>query len=236
MLIVPLSAQPQSEQNKYIASTSWTAAFCELAGLEDVSFIAPASLQHPPEYEITPADISNLLKADLFVYAGYERMMKQLEDVTEVPSIQIRTQNSRENVKAVVKKITDVTHTEELSAPLLKNYIDTVDKGIEMVKQKKLDQKTALVHKMQIPLAKDLGLNIVDTFGPQPMSAKQLADAAEKRYQIVIDNVHNPIADPIRELSPESKIIVWRNFPQTTGNEALKAMVKENIDALDSAF
>ena len=44
------------EEQVVVASTSWTAAFADLAGIDNVTSIAPASLRHPPEYEVTVRD------------------------------------------------------------------------------------------------------------------------------------------------------------------------------------
>jgi zinc transport system substrate-binding protein len=90
----------------------------------------------------------------------------------------------------------------------------------------------AMVHAMQVPLAKDLGLDIKATFGSAPATAAQIADAATGAYGIIIDNVHNPVAGPLAEVSPSSKLVVWRNFPETVGDDALTSMVEQNIDVL----
>ena len=41
---------------KVVASTSWSAAFADIAGADEVESIAPVNLRHPPEYEITVSD------------------------------------------------------------------------------------------------------------------------------------------------------------------------------------
>ena len=90
-----------SSSKKVIASTSWTAAFAFLAGIDEVTVIAPASLRHPPEYEITASDIQRVLESDFFVYAGFERMMKTLGDSAgNTQMLKISCNNSVENVKA----------------------------------------------------------------------------------------------------------------------------------------
>ena len=37
---------------KVVASTSWAAAFADIAGADEVESIAPVNLRHPPEYEL----------------------------------------------------------------------------------------------------------------------------------------------------------------------------------------
>ena len=94
---------------KIVASTSWTAAFADLAGLDNVQAIAPASLRHPPEYEVTVSDIQNISDSDIFIFAGFERMMKTLGTSIEgVNMVKISCDNSIETVTSQAKKIAEI--------------------------------------------------------------------------------------------------------------------------------
>ena len=64
------------------------------------------------------------------------------------------------------------------------------------------------------------------------LTSSQIEEAHDKAYPLVIDNVHNPVASPIAEVSPESVILTWRNFPDHTGNNVLYSVVKENLESL----
>ena len=75
---------------KFLASTSWTAGFMDIAGVDGVEIIAPASLRHPPEYEVTVSDIQKINDSSYFVYAGFERMMKTLGDAATADSKMIK--------------------------------------------------------------------------------------------------------------------------------------------------
>jgi len=103
---VPLFAQAMPEQAAappaIVASTSWTAAFADIGGLDDVPFIAPANLIHPPEYEIIVSDVLKINNAQYFIYAGYERMMQSMGSSikkNEASLVKINTNNSIENVR-----------------------------------------------------------------------------------------------------------------------------------------
>ena len=112
-----------SSSKKVIASTSWTAAFAFLAGIDEVTVIAPASLRHPPEYEITASNIQLVMQSDFFVYAGFERMMKTLGDsVGNTQMLKISCNNSVENVKTESLKLASVFGNSgaEKSAVLIK--------------------------------------------------------------------------------------------------------------------
>ncbi len=218
-----------------IASTSWTAAFADLGGAENVQVIAPASLIHPPEYEITVSDVMKIDKADQFIYAGYERMMKSMGDAiakTNTDLIQITTDNSIENVRSQAALIASALKSQYYSEDRVYDYVQTVENGRQAVAKKGMDKLKIYCHAMQIFLAKDLGLQVGGTFGPGPLTASQIAEVAKGGYDIIIDNVHNPIASPLLDVSPNTKLVVWRNFPETVERGSLQKMVQQNIDAL----
>ena len=230
-----LSMTSASRTVSVIASTSWTAAFADLGGADKVQVIAPASLIHPPEYEITVSDVLKIDKADYFIYAGYERMMKSMGDAigkTNTDLIKINTDNSIENVKTQAALIASALKSQYYSEDRIYEYVETIENGKLSVAKKGLDKQKVYCHAMQIYLAKDLGLEVSGTFGPGPLTATQIAEVAKGGYDIIIDNVHNPIASPLMEVSPKTKLVVWRNFPATVERGSLQKMVQENIEAL----
>lgn len=226
---------PKTAEGTVIASTSWTAAFADLGGADSVQFIAPATLAHPPEYEITVSDVLKIGKAEHFIYAGYERMMQSMGDAigsSGASMLKITTDNSISNVQEQAAIIAEVLSQQKESQKRVAEYVRTVTDGKQAVADKGFDQMKVYCHAMQIFLAEDLGLQIGGTFGPGPLTASQIAEVAKGGYDIIIDNVHNPIASPLLEVSPESKIVVWRNFPKSVERGSLQKMVQENIDSL----
>ncbi|AEV29806.1 ABC-type metal ion transport system, periplasmic component/surface adhesin [Sphaerochaeta pleomorpha str. Grapes] len=230
-----LQLSATSLKPKVVASTSWTASFADLGGVDYVTVIAPPSLVHPPEYEITVKDVQNISKADYFIYAGYERMMKTMGESIKGDSVQmipIKTDTSLATVKAQAKIIASVFGTEEESLQRVAHYAETLANGKKAVAEAGLQTKKVLCHSMQVYLAEELGLQIAGTFGPGPITAKQIADAAANQYDIIIDNIHNPVAAPLVEVSPASRLVVWRNFPESVKRGSLEEMVSENLKAL----
>lgn len=217
----------------FIASTPWTAAFADLAGIDGVQSLAPAELRHPPEYELTVSDIQKVIAAKYIVSAGYERMMQTVADSagsTEV--IRVHTDNSVATVEEQAAAISAYANTQEKSRERVASYRATVGNGKRRVAELGMQNKKVLVHSMQVYLARDLGLQVGETFGPSPVTAAQIADASSKGYDIIIDNVHNPVASPLMEVCPNAKLVVWRNFPDTVGRGALEKVASENIKAL----
>jgi len=232
ILSFSLFAQPASESEgsgKIVSSTSWVASYVDLAGA-DSAVLAPSNLRHPPEYELSPSDVLKVRNASYFFYAGYERMMSTIkENVTseERVDVKVSTGNSIENVKAQAGMIASILGT----TPDTDEYVDVAMNGKDDVERLGIDKLKVCCHTMQLPLAKDLGLNIVATFGPSLVSAEEIEKAANGGYDIIIDNVHNPVAGPLSEVSG-AKVVIWRNFPEETGKGSLCKVVKGNIDSL----
>lgn len=231
------SAQEKT-QAKFIASTSWTAAFADLAGVDNVQAIAPANLRHPPEYEITVSDIQKIMQSDFFIYAGFERMMRTLGSSVQKSSaqktkmVQISLNNSIETVRESTRKIAEIAGTQKENEKRLEEYVLFIKNASAELEKNGLKGAKVLVNINQRFLAEDLGFNVSATFGPEPVTSSQILDAKNGNYVFIIDNVHNPVGSPLAEVSPNAKYIVWRNFPEKTERNALLNMIKENVGQL----
>jgi hypothetical protein len=173
--------------------------------------------------------------ADYFIYAGYERMMQSMGDSIKKEAgtmIQITTTNDIHNVQKQAETIARITGTEEKSKERLASYVATIKKGAKQAEELGLTEAKVYCHAMQVYLAEDLGLQVAGIFGPGPVTAQQISEVSKGGYQIIIDNIHNPIAGPLMEVSPDTKLVVWRNFPERGGRGSLESMVQANIDAL----
>lgn len=222
-----------SENPKVVASTSWTAAFADLAGIDEVEVIAPASMRHPPEYEITVSDIQKINESDFFIYAGFERMMKTLGDAVEnVSMIKISCNNSIETVTSSAMTIAEVFGTQKICDERLMEYINKIYEGKNLLKEKNLEGAKVMCNANQTYLAKELGFEIIETFGPNPVTSEQIKFAGENKIDFIIDNVHNPVAQPLVEVNPDAKYVIWRNFPERIERNALLNVISENINML----
>ena len=220
-----------------IASTSWTAAFADIAGADNVEVIAPASLRHPPEYEITVSDIQKIGQSDFFVYAGFERMMQTLgTTIGNTHMVQIANDNSIATVTRETAKIAALLHTEHENEKRLHAYVSTIENARNEIKKRGLTNAKVLCNRHQRYLAHDLGFTAVTLFGPDAVTASQLADAKDGGYDILIDNVHNPLGSPLVEVAPNMAYVVWRNFPEKIERNALLHVIQENIAALLKAL
>lgn len=231
-------AQPIAEESKaqkYVASTSWVAAIAELAGIDDVVTVAPANLKHPPEYEITADDMANVVNAKLFMHAGYEKMMKTLGDAAQLDSdriVKVKTTNTLENLSNMVDMLSQKAGTQEKAAERFGEFQELIDDARERIAQSPNKDIEVYANVNQAEFARDLGLNVVSTFGAGALTATQIEEAHSKAYPLVIDNLHSPVASPITQVSLDSSIITWRNFPDHLGDDALYNVVKDNLESL----
>jgi hypothetical protein len=239
LISLSLFAQGTKEDiSSYVASTSWCASFAYVGGLDDVVSIAPANLTHPPEYEILPSDIKTIQKSKAFVYAGYESMMETLTNnlIEDEIKVQINTVNSLDNIKEQAAKISSKYNSEEKSKIRVDKIEQLFINARAEIKEKAINQIPAYVHFHQVAFAKSLGLNVVGTFGPNSVTPENINEVSQLGKSLIIDNIHNPIATPLKEVNDQSTLIIWRNFPDTNENEALYNMLKGNIDLLLSKF
>ncbi|MDC7242979.1 MAG: ABC transporter substrate-binding protein [Sphaerochaetaceae bacterium] len=221
-------------ESNYVASTSWTASYAYVGGLDNVISIAPADLVHPPEYEILPSDIKKIQKSKAFIFAGYEVMMDTLSKniIDEDIKLQIQTVNTLDNIKSQAKAISEKYGTQEKSNFRVHEIEDLYAYAKEEIKKKGLDKKNSYVHFHQVAFAKSLGLNVVGSFGPNSVSTKNIEEISKLDNVLIIDNVHNQLASPLEEVNTNATKIVWRNFPNVNTDDALFNMLKENIDTL----
>jgi len=231
-------AVTENLKDNYVASTSWVAAIAELAGIDNVTTIAPANLRHPPEYEITADDMARVMNAKLVLNAGYERMMKTINEAADVDPekvVKVKTTNTVENLTNMVNMLSEKAGTQVTAQERLGRYLAMIENARSRIAELGYGKLTVFAHKDQAELARDLGLNVLATFS-SPLSSDQIADAARSKYDLVIDNAHNPGASPIAEVSPQSAIMVWSNFPDHLGGDALCHVVENNIELLFNAL
>ena len=226
----------QTETSPVIATTSWTAAFAQVAGIDGVKVLAPYDLQHPPEYEITPSDIKAVSQANLIIYAGYEVMMERLKESagTDARMVQITTVNT---LPVITESVTLLAEAAGTQAAAKKNLAEIR----EFFAAWKNDlapyaDKPVITHSFLEGLAKSLGLNVVGTYGPAPLEAKQLKELTDSKAAVIIDNWHTKVGQPLVETMPNAKTAVLINFPGKDGTNTLMEVLEYDRDAMVEAF
>ncbi len=222
---------------RVVASTSWTGAFALSAGADDVSVIAPFELKHPPEYDIKPSDIEQVKKADLIIFAGYEKFIPKIKETSGAVDnelLQIQTVNDYATMVSQTKKIAEKLGTEAEQ----KKFVDWLDSFYENWQNsedtEELRNSAAVVHTFQAGFIKSLGIKILGTFGPQSPSPKVINDLIAEQPVLVIDNYHNPVGKAIAE-SSSAKYTQLINFPGKNDTKTLKDVLNYNMQQLFKA-
>ncbi len=218
-IVVVYCDSNSKKEIKYMATTKWVASIVEIGGLDNVESFAPSDMVHPPEYELKPDDIDNLTKAEIVFYAGYEQ--KMVEKINEslknskndFEIVKITTENSLENIKTEAKKVAEKFNTLDNYERNIEQIENTYNEIRDTLRNRDLYRKNAYVHVFQLPLAKSLEFNIVGTYGPAPVSAEQIQEVSDLKPDIIIDNFHNEVGSPLKEVSAESLYLSFINFP-----------------------
>lgn len=240
-ILAAACAATQATAQDYLATTRWVAAIAEMAGIGPVANFAPAELSHPPEYELKPGDLLRLAKAKAVFAAGYETaMMKKINDAlksggSSFEVVTVQTDNSIEVLSRETLKIARKFGTMAKRDEAMRAYEGLIESIRGELKANGTFEKDAFVHLFQVPLAKDLGFNVVGTFGPAPASPAQIAEIAKAKPFIIIDNVHNPVAKPLLEASPLSVYASFLNFPGRLGTSSIADVVSHNRKVLAEA-
>lgn len=225
-----------ADETLVVATTPWTGAFLQAAGVEEYTILAPFEMLHPTEYELKPSDIKTIMDADLLIYAGYEVMMPRLKNTVGKDTaklLQITTNYNPADLRKSVLSIAQLTGTVDKA----RENLQAIDRFYEdwklYLNQKGLIGASVIVHFFQRPLLAELGFNITGVFGPGPLEPKQISELAKTGTILIIDNYHNPMASPLEEVIKDSIRVEWINFPGKDGSRSLLDVLKYNKNQLD---
>jgi len=223
--------ESRKPQATVVATNAWTAAYAVAAGVEDCHVLTPYDLQHPPEYELKPDDIRIISGAKLFVYSGYETMMKRLTDegtTTKLTMIKIQTDYNPANMKKAILDIAAAAGTTEKAGANIKELEAAFAACREELAMAGVTEKPIVVHYYQKVLAELFGVKVAGAFGPAPLEAKQIADLSKTGAIVAIDNWHNPVASPLSETLGGLKIAEFINFPGKGNTRTLVDVLNYN--------
>ena len=218
-----------------IATSSWTAAYAEAAGAENVVVLAPFEMEHPAEYELRPGDIAKLINAEVIVYAGYEVMTERLKEGLNIPQDKLLLVNTDYNYEKIEKSVMDIAvklGTEKIASDNLLDIRRVFDEGRKVVSEKKISERQVVAHRFQSSLLNELGLTPVAIFGPASPEASAIATISKIQTPLIIDNIHNPVGRPFREVLPEARYEQLLNFPGLKGTKSLTDVIRYNVSLI----
>ena len=240
ILIVLASNVFAQEPLRVLASSSWTAAYVRAAGIENVVTLAPSTMQHPSEYELSIFDMQKITEADLVVYAGYETAIAQMKEMLIIDAekyFKIETGYTKESVSKAIQKIAVRANTTDSAAVSIKRIYKLFDKADKEIEGLDLKGKPVIVHFFQEPFIRDIGMEPVAIIGPAPLEVYQIVDIAKmKEALLIIDNIHNPIAQPLKEILTDMPVVELVNFPGRNGTTSLESVIEYNLTQLKKAM
>lgn len=226
-----------TSETEVVATTGWTAAYALAAGATNVSVLAPYEMVHPSEYELRPGDIGRLGKARLIIYAGYEVMVDQIKTGLEIPEeklLKITTSYNVEEIEKAVMLIANKLGTEQTAIKNIEEIKMLMDNGRFKVHETGRDSRPALVHFFQESFASELGIKAVGIFGPGTPEPKQILIMTKTKAELIIDNAHNPVGGPVKEILNTADYILLLNFPGMYQTRTIADVLRYNVDQLSS--
>ncbi|MBB6482152.1 hypothetical protein [Spirochaeta isovalerica] len=224
---------------KVLATNAWTAAFVKMAG-GNAELLAPADMVHPPEYELKVSDVVKIRDADFLVYAGYEALMKTVLESFKKPEdrmIQITTSYESGTLEASVLAIADKIGTRSVAEKNIAEYRKFITESQNRLKEKGIFGRDVLVNFHQKPFAQALGFNILGVFGPQPLNPRAIAELGRLEPELILDNIHNPMAAPLEEILNLDAVVLinFPGFPMEGGRETpsdLPSVAERNLEEI----
>jgi hypothetical protein len=200
-----------------VVTSSWTAAYLELAGVTKYEMMAPSNMQHPSEYELQIDDIKKLKDADLIVCGGYETMMEKIRTGLKIEPdkiLQIKTDYNLEHIKSSVRSLAKRTGT-----------IEIAQENLQEIEEFFLR-----------PLSEELGLNISAIFGPRQLEAFDIQELMKHDFVMVIDNAHNPSGQPLAESKENVGIAHLMNFPGMNNTHSIADVIRKNVQEIINTY
>ena len=200
---------------KVVATTTWEAGFAKAAGATDVKVIVPRSVVHAPDYDPKPSDLAAVADADFVLFAPFEGFAKKITDAagSDAKTVEVALDNSRDKVKAEVTRLGELFGTKEAAAKWTASFDTEYTALAGQVKAAwPGGQQPKVVAQAFVGYAADLaGAQVLGVYGPEPITASQVAELSGKGPQFVFENTHMSTGTVLAD-SPAKQVMIV-NYP-----------------------
>lgn len=177
-----------------VATTTWEGAFAKAAGAKNVKVLVPSSTQHAPDYDPKPSDLAAVAKADFVLYAPFEPYAGKIKDAagSKAELVKVDLDNDAKKVRGEVTRLGGLFGTKAAAA----SWTKTFDREYAaLAKDLKAawpgGTSPAVVSQVFTTWsARMAGARTVGTYGPEAVTAGQLAELSAKKPAFVLDNAH----------------------------------------------
>ncbi|MFF1758768.1 ABC transporter substrate-binding protein [Streptomyces sp. NPDC058266] len=198
-----------------VATTTWEGALAKAAGAKDVKVIVPSSVQHAPDYDPKPSDLAAVAGADYVLYASFEPYAKKIKDAagSSAKLVEMNLDNDVAATSADVTRLGKLFGTQDAATKWnasFKSEYGTLQKELKAAWPG--DKAPAVVAQtFSAWSAKMTGADLRGTYGPQAVTAKQLAELGKKKPAFVFDNIHMTTGTVLPDSGAQQVEIV--NYP-----------------------
>ena len=162
-------------------------------------------------------------------------MVNQIKTGLTIPEeklVLISTSYNPEEIESSVMRIAEKTGTETIARKNLEEIRQLFENAKLRVQELGLDKEPALVHYFQKSFADETGLNTFSIFGPAPPEPKQILSLTNSGASIILDNAHNPVGGPLREILKNAEYKMLLNFPGLYETRTIADVITYNINQL----
>jgi zinc transport system substrate-binding protein len=200
---------------KVVVSTTWVGAIAKLAGATDITVIAPTNVQHPPDYDPKASDLASLSSADYVLLAGFEGFAARMKEAagSSAKVLTVMPDYDPKIVATEVAKLATEWNSTKTADANVAAY--TADYNKVSAKLKETTSKTAqkvVAQKFVAGWADFAGYQVTGTFGPEPITAAQVAELSALKPTLVFENSHMPSGSEVASASG-AKMVSLVNFP-----------------------
>ena len=146
--------------------------------------------------------------------------------------MQIQTVNTPKVIRESVQKLARLFGTETEAEKNIQGIEQFYADWRKEVKESGLVGASVVCHTFLAPIAQELGLNIVGTYGPAPLEAVKIAELAGKNPRFILDNWHTDAGKPLIRSLPGTPVVSFINFPGKDGTKSLLDVLTYNREQL----
>ncbi len=215
-----------------MASTSWAGAFAIAAGATNVTLVAPAAVPHAPDYDPKPSDLAKVGSADYVLYAPFDSFAPRLREAAggNAKTVELNLENTPKNIHSEVTRLGQMFGTSARAAQWLTAFDQRYAQLSAQVKAAEPQPApTAVAQAFMAYWGEFAGLPVKGTYGPEPLTAGQLAQLTALRPALILDNAHQPANPDIGG----ARTVELVNFPGA--DLSLLGVFEENTRRLTAA-
>lgn len=219
---------------KVVASTSWVGALAKAAGVTDITVIAPASVQHPPDYDPKPSDLVSVSGADYVLFAEFDGFAAKIKEAAggNGKLVPVELENTPAKITSEVNRLAAMFGTQAAATTWLAAFDSEYAKLSGEVKAKLPSPAPSAVSHLFMAYWGDFaGIQVAGTYGPQPVSPAQLQELTAKKPALVLANAH--VAGANAEIEGAKRVDIV-NYPKDDLD--LLGVFRANAAALTAAL